>query len=115
MNDSAIILGDSKTRLAIIEVLDKHKSLSAKNIHTKLKKEAGITITYQATHKCLKKMSEKDFEIVEELTRQIMTKTLHNPIMALKKISGTNNRRDRGISIRDRKKIIEELFGYKKQ
>ena len=53
----------------------------------------------------LKHLDDEDFAVVEDLTRQIMTKTLHNPIMALKqfqaaKINGHY----------DMESIIGELF-----
>ncbi len=59
----------------------------------------------------LKHLSDEDFALVEELTGQIMTKTLHNPIMNLKKIrsdcaSGAHSDR----SLKEKTKIIEELF-----
>ncbi|MFC1732038.1 hypothetical protein ACFL6I_17105 [candidate division KSB1 bacterium] len=66
MNDSQTILGDNRTRLAIIEILDKYKSLSAKKIHSRLNKEHGISVTYQAAHKAIKKMEEKGILIVAE-------------------------------------------------
>ena len=53
---------------------------------------------------------------VEELTKQIMTKTLHNPITALKKYPEKKNKgRGKKISIRERKRIIEELFDQKNE
>jgi glutamyl-tRNA reductase len=61
----------------------------------------------------LKHLSDDDFRVVEELTRQIMTKTLHNPIAYLKryqtKAKGHHDReayRGPGEAAR----IIEELF-----
>ncbi|MCU0847984.1 MAG: glutamyl-tRNA reductase [Spirochaetes bacterium] len=53
----------------------------------------------------LKHLSEKDIALVDELTRQIMAKTLHNPIMALKKYHA-----NRSGSHRDIETIIEEIF-----
>lgn len=59
----------------------------------------------------LKHLSDEDFRIVEELTRQIMSKTLHNPIMALKHISGSGNSEcvDAG-DVREKTRILRELF-----
>ncbi|MDY6934733.1 MAG: glutamyl-tRNA reductase [Spirochaetota bacterium] len=61
----------------------------------------------------LKHVSDEDFQLIEELTNQIMTKTLHNPIVYLKNhvtdgrgIGGHEKR-----TIRDKIRIIEELLG----
>jgi glutamyl-tRNA reductase len=56
----------------------------------------------------LKHLSEKDFRAVEELTRQIMTKTLHNPIGYLKGYLD-GERKAKG-SLRETTRLIEELF-----
>jgi glutamyl-tRNA reductase len=49
--------------------------------------------------------------LVEELTRQIMTKTLHNPITTLKKYQSSDEDEHVGKkSLREKTKIIEELF-----
>jgi glutamyl-tRNA reductase len=59
----------------------------------------------------LKHLSDEDFMLVEELTRQIMTKTLHNPITTLKKYQSSDEDEHVGKkSLRERTKIIEELF-----
>jgi glutamyl-tRNA reductase len=59
--------------------------------------------------KKLKHLTDDDFNIVEDLTKQIMTKTLHNPIMHLKKYrsSGKHDDTDR---ISEMARIIEDLF-----
>ncbi len=59
----------------------------------------------------LKHLSDDDFTLIEELTKQIMTKTLHNPIATLKKYkaSGESERTEKK-SLREKTKIIEELF-----
>ena len=59
----------------------------------------------------LKHLPEEDFKIIEELTNQIMKKTLHNPIMYLK--SHQTSSKEEGKkkeSIREKIKIIEDLF-----
>jgi len=48
------------TKTSIIHILDKYGSLPAKKIFNRLKKELGLSITYQATHKALKKMCENE-------------------------------------------------------
>jgi glutamyl-tRNA reductase len=53
----------------------------------------------------LKHLSEDDFAIVEELTHQIMTKTLHNPIMAIKRYQATKSNGHVDIET-----IVDELF-----
>ncbi len=59
----------------------------------------------------LKHLSEEDFRIVEDLTNQIMTKTLHNPIMHLKRYTdGGNKGHDVRERIREKTRLIEELF-----
>ena len=61
----------------------------------------------------LKHLSDEDFRAIEDLTRQIMTKTLHNPIAYLKryqtKAKGHHDREDRG-GAGEAARIIEELF-----
>lgn len=61
--------------------------------------------------KMMKHFSKDDFALVEELTESILHKTLHNPIMAIKKYRAT---RTTGYhdsdSIREKTKIIRELF-----
>lgn len=58
----------------------------------------------------MKHFSEDDFKIVEELTAQIMKKTLHNPIINLKKCSGTCEDGSPEDSILKNAKFVEELF-----
>ena len=53
----------------------------------------------------LKHLSEKDFAAIEELTHQIMTKTLHNPIMAIKRYQ-----KSRSKTHFDIESFVEELF-----
>ncbi len=61
--------------------------------------------------KKLKHLSAEDFEIVEDLTRQIMSKTLHNPIMNLKKQHRCGDDRKHDAEVLRRKtKFVEELF-----
>ena len=64
--------------------------------------------------KKLKHLSKEDFEFVEELTKQIMTKTLHNPIMNLKKQHLYNNVENMDVELLQRKtQFLEELFAQK--
>ncbi len=58
----------------------------------------------------LKHLSEDDLEIINELTVQIMKKTLHNPIINLKKTNGSGLRRGEDESIIQSAKFIEDLF-----
>lgn len=58
----------------------------------------------------LKNLSEDDFKIVEDLTRQIMTKTLHNPISYLKRYQKSSAGHKAKESVREKASIIEELF-----
>lgn len=60
--------------------------------------------------KKMKHIKENDFILIEELTRQIMTKTLHNPITTLKQYQAVNGKEDKNESARDIARIIEELF-----
>ena len=66
----------------------------------------------------LKHISDDDFKIIEDLTNQIMTKTLHNPITYLKGCLEEGKREidDKIDNIVDdiieKKKIIEDLFAY---
>lgn len=59
--------------------------------------------------KQLKHLSKKDLDTVDRLTNQIMTKTLHNPIMYLRGFTA-HGREDRE-KISETIKIIEQLFG----
>lgn len=61
-------------------------------------------------NKKLKHLSEEDFKIVEELTCLIMKKTLHNPIMNLKKeATGSEEAHGQG-SVRHSAKFLEDFF-----
>jgi glutamyl-tRNA reductase len=62
--------------------------------------------------KQLKHLSKKDLEIIDNLTIQIMTKTLHDPIMYLKGF--TAHSREEREKINETIKIIEQLFGRRK-
>jgi glutamyl-tRNA reductase len=57
----------------------------------------------------LKHLSGKDMETIDKLTSQIMTRTLHDPIMHLKGYT-SQNCKDRE-KINETIKIIEQLFG----
>ncbi len=59
----------------------------------------------------LKHLSDEDMLLVEELTKQIMSKILHNPIVAIKqnKLLNKDGYHCRE-SIREKTKVIEELF-----
>jgi len=61
----------------------------------------------------LKHLSDDDFHMVEDLTRQIMTKTLHNPIAYLKRYqTKAKGHHDREVhnGPDEAARIIEELF-----
>ncbi|MFW5862235.1 MAG: glutamyl-tRNA reductase [Spirochaetota bacterium] len=59
----------------------------------------------------MKHLSEEDFQLVEELTSQIMTKSLHNPIVNLKKIRSDHaSKGHSGKTLKEKTRIIEELF-----
>ncbi len=58
----------------------------------------------------MKHFSDEDFTIVMELTRQIMTKTLHKPIMALKRYQELKTSGGNGEHLVDIESVIEELF-----
>jgi glutamyl-tRNA reductase len=58
--------------------------------------------------KKLKHLSKKDLETIENLTKQIMTKTLHDPIMYLKSCQENKAEREQ---IKHKLKLIEDLFG----
>ncbi len=53
----------------------------------------------------LKHVSDEDFKIIEDLTHQIMTKTLHDPIMAIKRYQASKSRGHFDIET-----IVDELF-----
>ncbi len=59
----------------------------------------------------LKHLSEEDIQHIDDLTRQIISKILHNPIMAIKQnkalhLNGYHDKED----VKQKIKIIEELF-----
>lgn len=58
----------------------------------------------------LKHLSEEDFRVIDELTKQIMTKTLHNPISTLKRYAAGEEGTVSKKSLLDKSRIIEELF-----
>jgi len=61
--------------------------------------------------KKMKHLSEKDFALIEELTRQIMTKSLHNPIMNLKRHHrSARDDHAKKEHLHLQTKFIEELF-----
>jgi glutamyl-tRNA reductase len=53
----------------------------------------------------LKHLSDDDFKILEEMTHQIMTRTLHNPIMAIKRYQASKSSGHVDIET-----IVDELF-----
>ncbi len=58
--------------------------------------------------KRLKHLSDEDFRIIEDLTNQIMKKTLHNPIMYLRSFESKSEAEKKAMI--EHVKIIEELF-----
>jgi glutamyl-tRNA reductase len=60
--------------------------------------------------KKLKHLSDEDFRLIEDLTSQIMTKTLHNPITHLKKYTGAARGHKGERSLEEAARIIMEMF-----
>ena len=60
--------------------------------------------------KKLKNLSEEDFRLVEDLTFQIMNKTLHNPIMNLKKRRSDSSESESEELLKMNTKFLEDLF-----
>jgi glutamyl-tRNA reductase len=58
----------------------------------------------------LKNLSEDDFKIVEELTKQIISKALHNPIMAIKGQSNAAKTETEKYEVKRKLAVLEELF-----
>jgi len=54
----------------------------------------------------LKHLNDKDFAIIEELTQQIMTKTLHIPISYLKELGTNSNSKE----AKEKTKLLQEIF-----
>jgi len=70
--------------------------------------EIRLTEIEKFRQKKMKHFSEKDFELIEELTTGIMNRTLHNPIINLKKInSGCSSPDD---SLVKNTKFLEDIF-----
>ncbi|MBS3079858.1 hypothetical protein J4221_00130 [Candidatus Pacearchaeota archaeon] len=51
-------IGSSSTKNSIIEILSREWPLTAKKIYGKLKRQYKLSLTYQATHKALKELTE---------------------------------------------------------
>jgi glutamyl-tRNA reductase len=80
-----------------------HNSLEVGPTIKKLRdKVEQIRIEEIARHK--NRMSETDVEIVEEVTRSLVNKILHEPMTNLKNV-------DNGISLVDRVRLLKTLFG----
>ncbi len=61
--------------------------------------------------KKMKHLSEDDFTLIEELTKQIMTKTLHNPIVNLKRQHRcSDHEKEEREHLHRQTKFIEEIF-----
>ena len=59
----------------------------------------------------LKHLSDEDFAIIEELTNKIMNKTLHNPIVALKKSQTLSDEGHHSkYAAAEKTRVIEEIF-----
>jgi glutamyl-tRNA reductase len=58
----------------------------------------------------MKHLSEEDFKLVEEITCQIMNKTLHNPIINLKKQRNCCAEPETDESLKKNTKFLEDLF-----
>lgn len=58
----------------------------------------------------MKHLSDDDFKLVEEITCQIMNKTLHNPIMNLKKHRTSCAENESDESLKKNTKFLEDLF-----
>lgn len=58
----------------------------------------------------MKHFSEEDFRLIEELTSQIMNKTLHNPIINLKRQSSCEDAEFSEESLKMNTKFLEDLF-----
>ncbi|MEW6528118.1 MAG: glutamyl-tRNA reductase [Spirochaetota bacterium] len=54
----------------------------------------------------LKHLKDEDFAIIEELTQQIMTKTLHIPISYLKELGTNSNSKE----AKEKTKLLQEIF-----
>ena len=64
----------------------------------------------KARCKKLKHLSEDDFKLIEDLTTRIMKKTLHNPIMNLKKGAANCEEDHEQSSVRESAKFLEDFF-----
>lgn len=60
MKTSALSFGANPTKETIVELLSQEWPLSAKKIFRKLSKGHNLSITYQAIHKALKELTEKN-------------------------------------------------------
>ncbi len=60
--------------------------------------------------KKMKHLSEKDFMLIEELTSSIMNRTLHTPIVNLKKINGCSDSSPHDETLLKKTKFLEDVF-----
>lgn len=61
-------------------------------------------------NKKMKHLSDEDYKLVQEITVQIMNKTLHNPIVNLKKHRSCSDEDESGESLKRNTKFLEDLF-----
>ena len=70
-------IGDNNTKMTILSILDRLGPISAKKMHSELRKE-GISISYQAAHKALNKMLDKGIIIYEDRNFSVNPKWVSN-------------------------------------
>lgn len=112
-----------KSRLKEVEVAESLIESDAENFYAWYEGLAMVPTIINIQKKCeeirknelnkykkrkLKHLSKKDIDIIDNLTTQIMTKTLHDPIMYLKNFQNSKTERE---AIKESIKLIEEMFG----
>ena len=72
--------------------------------------DVRISELEKVRRKKMKHLSDEDFELVKELTYKIMKKTLHKPIVSIKKYHSSMREENHGDEVAERRKFIEEIF-----
>ena len=78
-------IGDNNTKMTILSILDRLGPISAKKMHSELRKE-GISISYQAAHKALNKMLDKGIIIYEDRNFSVNPKWVSNMRMFISQL-----------------------------
>ena len=100
-------LSQKSTRGLIINILSNKQPLTAKEIHHSLLKEHTKQISYQATHKTLKEMTEERVLEKEEKGFRINKNWIKNLSDYAKKLEKHSNENNEGVKTYNFNSIVE--------